>query len=415
MNPELSIIGRYMERKNSRVLITVVIIVAFFFLLDPFGLFKKKPTSARPYVAQTQVESLRTTFDQVSSPPAQYVAGLFQDHEIVLMGEMTRVREQVLLLQNLIPALYADGIRNLGVDFALYSDQDKIDKLVTGSTYDESLADTILFDRMVIWGYQEYADVFRAAWKVNHDRPSGAEPFRIVGLNVKQNYQALTSQADANKPEVVRQVFANGIPDVYMAHVVDKEFISSGKKALLYMSMEHVPTRFRNPEYEKKMSDAGITDTLRTGNIIYNEIGDKAWSIMLHSPWQDTSSSTGITYPAGGAIDSLIDNLPADKRVAGFTVRENAFGKLPITASSYASGSKNLTLGDLTDGYIVLGKLADYHPVTPIPDFINDANLAEAVKNFPGPNIQDKPTTKDMNDFISNLSSNLANLIKTLK
>lgn len=44
----------------------------------------------------------------------------------------------------------------LGIEFAQRKDQELIDSVVTGKTYNEHLARTILFNFFVLWGYQEY-------------------------------------------------------------------------------------------------------------------------------------------------------------------------------------------------------------------------------------------------------------------
>jgi hypothetical protein len=109
-------------------------------------------------------------------------------------------------------------------------------------------------------------------------------------------------------------------------------------------------------------------------------------------------------------IDNLIAQLPANRRDAGFNVRGTPFGTIKLGGSDFAKGNNGLTLGDLCDGYIIQGKLSTYQAVTPIPDFITDANLAQAIRDFPGPKVENlKPA--NLNGFIS---GNLENLTRFL-
>jgi len=385
-------------------MIGVAIVLLFVFVIDPFGLFKPKQTIAAPKATVSELASLKSAYAQDARPASQYVAGLFKSHEIVMIGELGRISQQVDFVASLIPDLYKAGVSNLGTEYALAADQKEIDRVLTAPTYDARAVDQILFDRMVIWGFKEYADLFHAAWQFNQTLARGERPFRIVGLSVVQEYQYLKTQQDATNPEIVKKVMTNGIPDVFMAQVIQKEFIDRGEKALVYMSFDHIFTTYRNKQYTDRGKAAGILNTERTGNIVYDKIGAKVFSVCLHSPWSDQNS---LAYPVGGAIDALIKSLPAGTRNAGFTLAGTAFGKLPVKNPLYATGDPNLTLDGMFNGYVILGPLSEYRAVTPIPDFINAANLATAITYFPGPNIPSTTTAQDLNNFIANMSKNM--------
>lgn len=98
-----------------------------------------------------------------SSAPEEYVISKFRDHDIVFVGELHRVRHDVLFIQDLIPRLYAAGIYNLGIEFGVSEYQDKADALVTADRYDQSTARWLMFQSATYWGYQEYEDLYRAA------------------------------------------------------------------------------------------------------------------------------------------------------------------------------------------------------------------------------------------------------------
>ena len=98
-----------------------------------------------------------------------YIVGQFKTHDIVFLGENChRCNQNELLLERLIPLLYNAGVRIVGYEMACSVDQPAIDRLVNGPTYDEAAAFTILQHWDFQWAYQEYADVFRAAWQLNH-------------------------------------------------------------------------------------------------------------------------------------------------------------------------------------------------------------------------------------------------------
>ena len=145
---------------------------------------------------------------------------------------------------------------------------------MTGPAWDESRARAITFDWLVTWGYQEYIDLYKAAWQLNHGLPAGARRFRVVGLNVRQYWEFLKSNKDLGDPQVVAQIFARGVPDAHMAEVIDQEFLQKGEKALVYCGTQHIFTRYRSREYEKNAAAMKLPEIRRAGNIVYAEDRD---------------------------------------------------------------------------------------------------------------------------------------------
>ncbi len=389
------------------MLVILAGLALFFFVIDPFGLFRPKAHLQQPTATPAELATLQKSLKENARPPSDYITGLFDRHQIVFLGEMGEIREQAEFVANLIPALYRSGVHILGIEYALSADQQKIDEVLTAPHYDEKAVEKILFDRMVLWGFKEYADIFHAAWKLNSGLPDGAQPFRILGLNVRQEYQYLQNQNDATNPKVVKKVFANGVPDVRMADTIEKEIVGPGRKALIYTTIQHSFTRFRYREYEKKTHTVGIEDARSAGNIIRAAIGDGAITVLMHSPWPNPGGPGGMGYPVGGKLDLLLKSLPESEQSAGITVTGTPFGALAVKNQAYSAGYDSLTLGDMTTGYLFLGPIASYHPVTPIPDFIDAENLAVAVRDFPGPSINPKTKASDLNGFITRMSSTI--------
>ncbi len=404
-----------MERRNTTALILIVAVAFFFFVLDPIGLFRSKPHLQKPAVSPTELSTLSKSYRQEAKSPQDYLTGLFGSHEVVFLGEMGEIREQVDFVAGLIPDLYRHGVHLLGTEYALSSDQSKIDRILTAKTYDEKAVQQVLFDRMVLWGFKEYANLFHAAWKLNSSLPAGSPPFRILGLNVRQEYKYLQNQNDANNPDIVKKVFANGVPDVHMADVIDSTIVAKGEKALIYTSIQHAFTRFRYKNYEEKSRKAGLGDGRSAGNIVRDRIGDKAVTVLFHSPWPDTSGPGGMGYPVGGTLDALLESLPEGERTGAMTITGTPIGKLPVKNQAYAYGYQSLTLEEMTTGYLFLGPIASYHAVTPIPGFIDSGDLAQAVTDFPGPTINPKTSTQDLNGFISRMSDTISKSLANFK
>ncbi len=77
--------------------------------------------------------------------PEQYVIESFKKHDVVLLGERHIVKENLLLVQRLVPELHKNGIYQIGMEFGASEVQEQLDRLVTSPVYDEALARELLF------------------------------------------------------------------------------------------------------------------------------------------------------------------------------------------------------------------------------------------------------------------------------
>jgi hypothetical protein len=334
--------------------------------------------------------------------PEEYVISKFTEHDIIFLGEFHRIKEHVMLVQNLIPKLYENGICNLGMEFALHEDQPLIDSLITSETYDESIAHALLFNQFPFWGYQEYADIFKAAWIHNRDLPEGSRPFRIVGLNVKADWSHITSAADRENPEMMNLVWEKGDPDESMAATIMREFVEKEEKALIFSGLHHAFTEYKQPRMDPNTHEfLGFVEN-RMGNIIFENIGDKAMTIILHAPWINAKGyGHPYVYPVDGMVDALLASLPAFYRNVGFDVKGTPFGSLPAKKTLYKLGYKKFSFADICDGYICQCAISAYEGVTPINNFITDEILEEAKRRSPNPAFKaDSITAEDFNAVI---------------
>jgi hypothetical protein len=223
----------------------------------------------------------------------------------------------------------------------------------------------------------------------------------VVALNVRQNWEYLQTDADANNPDSVAKILANGVPDVHIAEVIESEFVTKGQKALVLCGTQHAFTRYVSAQYAKNAKASNLGDTRRAGNIVYDRISSRAFAISLHAPWPDVTQKIGFGYPVGGAIDVMIDALPPAHRSGGWNTAGTPLGALSIKGSVYEDGAQTGTLADLFDGYIVMGPIVGYTFVTPIKDFVNDSNLDTALKHYPGVKASAPKTAEAINKSIA--------------
>ncbi|MFQ6113848.1 MAG: ChaN family lipoprotein [bacterium] len=357
--------------------------IATIFLLSCAGDKQREPL---PQIDDGLKEELSEYLIQHYQSPGDYIVSKFKDHDIVFVGEYHRIKQNVELIQNIIPRLYENGVYNLGMEFACYADQQKIDSLITAQVYNEAVAREILFNNFVFWGYQEYADIFRAAWRLNRQLPEGPRRFRVVGLNATADWSHVKTEEDRDNPAVMKKVWSNGYSDEIMGKTVLKEFVEKGEKALIFSGSHHAFTEYKQPIYDEENKKFVRFVEDRMGNLVYNVIGKRAITIFLHSPWvNENGYSKPYVYPVDGVIDALMPTLGPQYRCVGFDTKGGPFGSLQGTTTLYKYGYDNFVLGNFCDGYIYQCPLSEYEGVTPIDGFVNMGNIAKAKAQSPNP------------------------------
>lgn len=396
----------------------VVIGVAIFFLIDPFNLLTPQaPGVGRRFERET-VTALSDLYDDIAVPIEDYLVRSMSTHDVVFLGYFDRIREPIVNLAAAIPALHRAGYRNLGVDLLLARDQDRIDALLTAPGFDSEEAERLLFNALVVRGYQEYVDLLEAAWRVNNEMgagPGSSDAFRVVGLAVNVNYQVVQTEEDAQDPEVLRRLFTEGVPDAEMARVILEDFVDQGEKILVFVPLQHALGRFTDEPYRENAQEAGVEETRRTARIVYETIGSRSTSIMFHNPVPSDQSAAGVDYPTGGTIDAVVAAKEGPAQFRGFSVVGNGFGELRLPRSRLApEEEQEVRLADVTSGYIVTGPIRELDAVTPIPDFYTTDNIQEAMDRFPGPK-EEGLAPGDMNRFLTGMSENLDRMLNSFQ
>lgn len=336
-------------------------------------------SNASDDVPYAKPDNLQECVDYINThymTPEDYVIEKFKTHNVVIIGEYHRVKHDVMLVQNLIPLLYANGIYTVAIEFASYEDQALIDRLITAADYDEQLARTISLHRLGslgLGGYQEYCDIFKAAWKLNKTLTADARKMRVLGVNDTLDWSPVKKEADRDNPEIRRKVFKNW-SEQHWAERVKTEVLDKNEKVLCYCGMHHAFSKYRQPVADKgKFIRFG---DVRFGNYLYEIAKGTVFTISLHHPWVSIKGyEAPAVLPVDGAIDVMLAALPADKRRFGFDTVGSPLGSLKAETSLYSCGYDRFTLSTFCDGYICQCPFTEYEGVTPIDNFIHEGNI----------------------------------------
>jgi hypothetical protein len=334
-----------------------------------------QPLAAARSSSTVELDKLVAYANGHRQDPVEYVVQKFQTHDIIFLGEFHFIKHDAEFVQRLMPALYAEGVYNLGIEFACHGDQQLVDQLLTAPSYDEDLARRIMFRNYVLGGYKEYLDLYRAAWSLNTHLAPGKPRFRIVALNARADWSQLTTP-NQDRSEM-RKVWSEGYSDPVMGRVILTEFVGKGQKALIYMGAHHAQTR-----YDERPPRARFALPARAGHIVYEKIRDRAFTIRLHGPWPQRNGP-GYALPVAGVIDAVFSHAHAYP--TGFDTRGTPFGLLADRECRYAQGRDRFVLQDLCDGYIFQKPLSEYEMMTVDQTFIHAGNLREAIAQLPDP------------------------------
>jgi hypothetical protein len=344
------------------------------------GMFALRAEAPPTLAPQRQAELAGWLRDNGLEPTA-YVTGRFDDHDVVFLGEMHRIRHDVEFVQSLLAPLHARGVRVLATEFGRREDQADIDALLGAPEWNETLAREITFRQFVWWGFQEYVDVYRAAWELNRSLPDWSPPFRIIGVNDSPDWSFIETQADRDRSEIKRRVWRGGSEKLWAQAILDA--VADGEKVLVHCGLHHAFTAYRQPIVIDGAFSHFDRD-LRCGNHVYAALGERTMTICLHAPWSGAGGyGDDLRHPADGVIDALM--LAVGPRPVGFDLDGGPFGELHVVDAVYRHGYDDFRLADLCDGWIYTRPISRYEGMTPIPGWINDANLARARAQSPNP------------------------------
>ncbi len=331
-----------------------------------------------PLAVETpDIVTLKSYLESHWQKPEEYVVSKFKKYDYVFIGEYHKIKQDLLLIQSLIPELYKAGIYHLGIEFGNHDYQNLIDSLVTAEEYDADLARWISFKHITWWGYSEYQDIYRAAWKLNSSLPDSAQKFRVVALNYSPDYSKLTEQGG---DENWKEVHYKGDIDSYLAKMIFEEFVSKGVKALIYSGAHHAFTKYHQPVFDADPFKFYRFVTDRMGNQIYDSIPECVFNIFLHSPWQTKFSGESYESPMMGIIDSVMADFESQR--VGFDCLGTPLGDIRDTVAYYSVGYDDFELADFCDGYIYMGDFCSLEGSTPDTLFVTEDNLKEAIKGI---------------------------------
>lgn len=298
-----------------------------------------------------QREQAAGELKKVCSEAEVYVANMFQNADIVLLGETHQIKENCRFVADLLPVIYDRAkVRRLVWEFAPSRLNEELRELVTAPKFDRARAINVLRQNAwPTWGFEDYLGILEAAWKINHERNVGDQPFLVVGMDTDWRQSTYLDQSK------VEQFNTRLKRESHMADVIRSEVLDRKLKALVQVGRDHT-----------------FNQGVRLGAVLKKELKDRVRQVCLHFKYPSRKG------PA--AIELLIEDLMSrvKKRGVGFDIKATPLADLRDPTCFYWSMAREATLADLIDGYIFLVPLKEQHRMTWIEGFVQPSNYQEA-------------------------------------
>lgn len=367
----------------------VAIVLAAFFFLDPFNVLPERGVR-RPGSDPEMVAGVAEWYESEHRSAEDYVLDRLEGDEVVILGELGRVRQQIEFVTELVPALHTADVHTIAFGRVLAEDQDILDRLLDGSReFDSRTAADLLLRRDVLGGYREYVEFLEAVHTFNAERSDGRRELRVVALAPQFRYDLIETQADSQDWDLLREVVGDTPPGEFMANVFEREIIDSEERALAFVQLPHAFSEYEAPALVEEMERLGFENPRPFGRHVEERTPGTVSTVLLHGPWPDEQRQSNLNYAVDGHVDAVHEEVPDTMRNAGFDLGDNPLGNLPVTVGQYAQYHDSLRLSDLADGYVTLGPIADYRGARVISDFYTEETIEYARRNFPGPTEED--------------------------
>jgi hypothetical protein len=323
--------------------------------------------------------------------PLEYAIEKCKEHQIVVFGEVHVKKDYLDFLLNLIPEAYHKaGVTYVALEVCTSADNDKIARLLEGSTFDYDLALEIARGGpRCTWGYKEYWDIFEVVWKLNRNLPEGKEHMKVIGINPKidlqlhrlYNEKKLEDQKLIELAEKQLSIMKRNENDQLMVETVEKAIIEKGAKGIVWIGYHHSFTKYAQPRVDSN----GMlkSEWPRFANILHQKYGDEIFQIACHhrhdSPevvWKDFKGEEPIIIDFMEKIMLLRKNEPVS-----FDVFSSPFANLRDSNSYYFYFQPGVKFADLNQGYLFIKPYEELSSCSWIENFIND-DLYEEYKLY---------------------------------
>ena len=287
-------------------------------------------------------------------PPVDYLVSKFDEHTCVLVGEVHEVRQNCAFVAESLPRLFDEaGVLTFATEFLRARNTEAMNRIVTAPEYDEVAVIALMRDGpWPTWGFQGYADIFRAVWKINAEKLDDGPPLRVLGLDSDWEQHHLWFD-DVTPTERIEILLAR--ERTMVAAIADGP-LAADSKVLVHCGYAHSVTCHGE----------------RLGTVLKRRFGDRVFQVSLHHELRTPAGRSWLTR----WLEELVASTGRD--ALGFDVAGSPFADLRDDEVGQWGLVPDAGLGDLAMGYVYLAPHDDLGRARWIPGFIDDSTFAPA-------------------------------------
>ena len=203
------------------------------------------------------------------------------------------------------------------------------------------------------FGYQEYVDILRAAWRLNRALAPDAPRFRVIALDSQWSQHALWF-GEQDPVQTFRRLMDR---EKHMKKVLKDESLAKGEKALVHIGYGHTLTGHG----------------ARLGKVLTDEFGTRVRQVVLHHRWPRQDGSA----PLSELLERLFIAAGGGKSM-GLDVLDSPLGDVKDDQAGVFRFVPHGTLSDIAQSYVFLKPLDQLRDVRWIPGFIVEENYEHA-------------------------------------
>ena len=310
--------------------------------------------------------------DSNAVSPTDFAIAKCREYPLVLFGEEHQSQDILSFVSDALPRLYREaGVRCLGMETINSQDNEALDRLMAGETFDEALAINIYRNNSWHnWGGRGYVDVLQSAWRINHELAPGESPFRVVGLFERVDLPSFVLAGifgDGTPASIVERLRAGRairdfprvlLGDVTLAREAERQMLERGERGVVLVGSNHTSIGALAPY-------AGLRSRPRMGFILHSKYPGDIYQISF------SSDDLGALGDLLRRVMEMRGNAPV-----GFDVRDSPFDLLRASDGWVFRGSPAVAFGDLAAAYVCLHAPGD-GTITPwIDGFVTPAMFA---------------------------------------
>jgi len=270
------------------------------------------------------------------------------------------------------------------MEFGASEDQDTLNQLLTGKTFDRNLARTLMFHYNVRWAYKEYLDLYEAVWHFNQIRHKNTPPFLLINMSYIFDW---SDYIGVRTTENLQRVFHKGPIDEYRAKII-MDIKQADEKVLILTGTVHTLKQSTDP-LDSNNNQIDTPNEMRwLGEYLYKAYGDRITNLLFHQPLEPLMEMVTQKQILPSPTAFVEQHL---SKPAGFDLKKYANDRDLDRHNIFDF------IGHFFDGYLYIAPLHGCTGATVDEHFLDEQSFSDVLTQWPDKDWT--PASKNEKDY----------------